>query len=83
MVVPIADAYYMAKNPQKVWKESEVMKKTAVQMKNNFQTFHKSGITLSPSKMNIYRLLPTWIIKIGLTLVFKSNIVRCLCISIQ
>lgn len=73
MVVPIADAYYMAKNAQKAWKESEVMKKTAVQMKNNFQTLHKSGITLSPSKMNIFRLLPTWIIKIGLTLVFKSN----------
>ncbi len=73
MVVPIADAYYMAKNPPMVWKESDVMKKTAMQMKHNFQTLHKSGIILSPKKMNMFRLLPVWILKIGLTLVFKSN----------
>ncbi len=73
MVVPIADAYYMAKNPPMVWKESDVMKKTAMQMKHNFQTLHKSGIVLSPKKMNMFRLLPVWILKIGLTLVFKSN----------
>lgn len=73
MVVPIADAYYIAKNPPMVWKESDVMKKTAVQMKNNFQTLHKSGIALSPSKMNMFRLLPAWTLKIGLTMVFNSN----------
>ena len=43
MVVPIADAYYIAKNPQMAWKETEVMKKTAIQMKYNFQTLYKSG----------------------------------------
>lgn len=42
MVVPIADAYYIAKNPQMAWKETEVMKKTAIQMKYNFQTLYKS-----------------------------------------
>ena len=73
MVVPIADAYYMAKNPPMVWKESDVMKKTAVQMKHNFNTLHKSGITLSPRKMNMFRLLLVWMLKIGLTLVFKSD----------
>lgn len=73
MVVPIADAYYMAKNPQMVWKEADVMKKTAAQMKNDFQTLHRSGITLSPRKMNMFRLLPVWMLKIGLTLVFKSD----------
>lgn len=73
MVVPIADAYYMARIPQKAWKENDVMQKTAVQMKHNFQTLHKTGIVLSPRKMNMFRLLPTWMLKIGLTLVFKSN----------
>ena len=73
MVVPIADAYYMARIPQKVWKEKDVMQKTAVQMKHNFQTLYKMGIVLSPRKMNMFRLLPTWMLKIGLTLVFKSN----------
>ena len=74
MVVPIADAYYMARIPQKVWKEKDVMQKTAVQMKHNFQTLYKMGIVLSPRKMNMFRLLPTWMLKIGLTLVFKSDL---------
>lgn len=73
MVVPIADAYYMARIPQKAWKEDNVMQKTAVQMKHNFQTLYKRGIVLSPRKMNMFRLLPTWMLKIELTLVFKSN----------
>ena len=73
MVVPIADAYYMAGIPQKAWKEDNVMQKTAVQMKHNFQTLYKMGIVLSPRKMNMFRLLPTWMLKIGLTLVFKSD----------
>ena len=73
MVVPIADAYYMARIPQEAWKEDNVMQKTAVQMKYNFQTLYKMGIVLSPRKMNMFRLLPIWMLKIGLTLVFKSN----------
>lgn len=73
MVVPIADAYYMARIPQKAWKEDNVMQKTAVQMKHNFQTLYKMGIVLSPRKMNMFRLLPTWMLKIGLTLIFKSD----------
>ena len=73
MVVPIADTYYMARIPQKAWKENDVMQKTAVQMKHNFQTLHKMGIVLLPRKMNMFRLLPTWMLKIGLAIVFKSN----------
>ena len=73
MVVPIADAYYKAKDPRLAWKESEIMRETAEQMKHNFQLLHKSGIVLSPRKMNLFRLLPVCVLKIGLKLVFKSN----------
>lgn len=73
MVVPIADAYYMAGNPQKAWKEDKVMQKTAVQIKHNFQMLYKSGIVLSPRKMNMFRLLPAGILRVGLIAVFKSN----------
>ena len=76
MVVPIADAYYMAKNPQMTWKETDVMQKTAVQMKLNFRTLHKSGVVLSPRKMNMFRLLPIFILKIALIAVYKSNFVE-------
>ena len=73
MVVPIADAYYMARNPKAIWKENTIMLKTAVQLKHNFQMLKKLGIVLSPRKMNMFRLLPTWMLKIGLAFVFKSN----------
>ena len=73
MVVPIADAYYMAGNPQMAWKEDKVMQKTAVQIKHNFRMLRNVGIVLSPRKMNVFCLLPTWILRRGLTLVFKSD----------
>lgn len=73
MVVPIADAYYEADNPKEVWREKKVMLKTAKQMKNNFKELYGSGIKLSPWKMNLFRLMPTFILKVGLTVTFKSN----------
>lgn len=73
MVVPLADAYYKAKSPESVWKEFEIMGETAKQMKVNFKTIHGMGISLSPRKMNIFRLAPTVMIKLGLILTFKSN----------
>ena len=73
MVVPIADAYYEAKEPREVWRECAIMTKTAKRMKRNFNSLHDSGITLSPKKMNIFRYFPTFILKIGLIIVFRSN----------
>lgn len=73
MVVPIADAYYKAHNPQKVWEENEVMLDTARQIKMNFKTLHSFGVNISPKKMNIFRLSPVSILKAGLILTFKSN----------
>lgn len=73
MVVPIADAYYEAQNPKEVWRENEIMVKTARRMKRNFNLLHNFGTKLSPRKMNIFRYFPVLILKIGLTIIFKSN----------
>lgn len=73
MVVLIADAYYEAQNPKEVWRECEIMTKTAKRMKRNFNLLYDSGIALSPRKMNIFRYLPIFILKKGLTLIFTSN----------
>lgn len=73
LVVPIADAYYKAQIPEKVWKESKIMTKTAKQVKANFKTLYNRGINLSPRKMNIFRLLPICMLKVGLSITFKSN----------
>lgn len=73
MVVPIADAYYKAKNPQKVWKEPGIMIETAHQIKLNFQALCERGIRLSPIKMNIFRIIPVCILKAGFTMIFRSS----------
>ncbi len=73
MVVPIADAYYEAQNPKEVWRECEIMAKTAKRLKRNFNLLYDLGITLSPKKMNIFRYLPIFILKKGLTIIFRSN----------
>lgn len=73
MVVPIADAYYEAQLPKEAWREPEIMAKTAQRMKKNFKSLHDAGITLSPRKMNLFRCLPIFVLKIGLTLVFRSD----------
>ncbi len=73
MVVPIADAYYEAQNPKEVWRECEIMTKTAKRMKRNFNLLYDLGITLSPRKINIFRFLPVFMLKKGLTIIFRSN----------
>ncbi len=73
MVVPIADAYYEAGCPEKVWREKRVMTKTAKQMKRNFRELYDSGVNLSPWKMNLFRLMPVWILRAGITVTFMSS----------
>ena len=76
MVVPIADAYYEAADPKKAGRERSLMNRTARRMKRNFCTLHKLGITLSPKKINIFRLFPIPILSVGLSIVFQSNFGR-------
>lgn len=73
MIVPIADAYYEAKNPSKAGLEKEVMLKTARQMKDNFTSLRKLGIKLSPMKMNLFCYIPVSILSLGLSRVFMSK----------
>ena len=73
MVVPIADAYYKADNPQKAGQERDVMLATAKQLRRNFSLLHKSGIVLSPPKMNLFRFLPVSVLGMGLGVVFRSK----------
>ena len=73
LVVPIADAYYKAENPEEVWKEADIMNDTARQIKNNFQKLYRSGVKLSPPKMHLLRLLPAPVLQAIFTQVFKSR----------
>ncbi|MDE6531008.1 MAG: ketopantoate reductase family protein [Lachnospiraceae bacterium] len=73
MVVPIADAYYKADEPEKAGRERKVMISTAKRLRHNFSLLHELGIPLSPSKMNVFRFLPISILSTGLGVVFQSK----------
>ena len=52
---------------------SALMKETAKQIKKNIKVLHKSGKTISPKKLNLFRTLPVLILRTGLTCVYKSK----------
>lgn len=73
MVVPLADAYYQTKNPESVGKDQQVMRKTAIQLKENFKALYTNLHTLSPCKMHIFRLLPIPVLTYILSQTFKTS----------
>ncbi|MCR4789384.1 MAG: ketopantoate reductase family protein [Lachnospiraceae bacterium] len=73
MVVPIADAYYEAKDPEHAGKDFSLMKETANRIKMNFRCIRHKNITLSPAKMNIFLILPTVLTAVILGFVFRSE----------
>ena len=58
MVVPIADAYYEAADPEHAGRDAALMRKTAKQIRDNLSAIAARKIRLSPGKMQAFRLLP-------------------------
>ncbi len=73
LVVPIADAYYKAENPEAVWREKEVVAGAAREIQDNFRTLCHAGMSLSPWKLNLFRLLPVWILRRIFAVIFRSR----------
>lgn len=73
MVVPMADAYYEACSPECVGKDPLLMLRTAKRLKRNFQWLKKSGFRIIPVQLNIFRILPSFILMIGLALLYQSS----------
>lgn len=73
MVVPIADAYYEADDPENAGTEKALMLRTAQRIKRNFRILRRIGIEICPSKMNLFRTVPTAVLGMGLGLVFQSD----------
>lgn len=73
MVVPIADAYYESKEPEKAGTDSTLMSKTAEKICRNMKWLKKHKGKLSPGKFYIFLILPKHLIKIGLAFAFKSK----------
>ena len=73
MVVPIADAYYEADDPANVGADKTVMAHTAKTLQKNFRTLTRNGIHLSPAKMQMFRLLPLFLLRTALKFTFQSS----------
>ena len=73
MVVPIADAYYEAGDPANAGADRVVMAHTAKTLRANFRTLARSGVHLSPVKMQIFRFLPLPILRPALKFTFQSS----------
>ena len=73
MVVPIADAYYEAEDPENAGKNAALMRKTAKQIRDNLGAIAARNIRLSPGKMHAFRVLPVPLVGWILGLVFQSS----------
>lgn len=73
MVVPIADAYYEAADPEHAGRDAVLMRKTAKQIRDNLNVNAARKIRLSPGKMQAFRLLPVPLVGWVLGLVFQSS----------
>ena len=73
MVVPIADAYYEASDPENAGRDAALMRKTAKQIRNNLSAIAARKIRLSPGKMQAFRLLPVPLVGFVLGFVFRSQ----------
>jgi 2-dehydropantoate 2-reductase len=73
MVVPIADAYYEAADPEHAGRDAVLMRKTAKQIRDNLNVIAARKIRLSPGEMQTFRLLPVPIVGRVLGLVFQSS----------
>ena len=73
MVVPIADVYYEASDPENAGRDAVLMRKTAKQIRNNLSAIAARKIRLSPGKMQVFRLLPVPLVGFVLGFVFRSQ----------
>lgn len=73
MVVPLADAYYMADDSRLVHKNRAVMRRTAQTLHDNFAKLKERGDAISPVKLNLFHLCPVWMMSVILPFVYNSS----------
>ncbi len=73
MVVPIADAYYEAADPEHAGEDQALMRLTARRLRRNFRRLSSMGLPLSPRKLTLFRDLPLPLLQFGLSAVYKSS----------
>ena len=73
LVVPLADAYYEASDPEQAGNDGALMRLTARRIRDNLDRLVRDGIRLSPGKLHLFRVLPPWLTGFILGVVYRSG----------
>lgn len=74
MVGPLGDViYYDGGNNYSVAKNSSAIKQMNLALRENFIFLHDSGIGIVPWKLNIFRIMPLWILNLSMKYVFNTH----------
>ena len=73
LVVPLADAYYEAADPERAGCDAALMRRTALRIRANLGGLDRRGMRLSPGKLLLFRSLPTWLMGFILGVIYRSD----------
>lgn len=73
LVVPLADAYYEAADPERAGCDAALMRRTALRIRANLGGLDRRGMRLSPGKLRLFRSLPTWLMGFILGVIYRSD----------
>ena len=73
LVVPLAEVYYRAEQPERAYKEWRIMQTAAKQLQGNFNKLHQLGVPITPNKLKIIRYLPAAVLTVILSLVYRTK----------
>ena len=73
LVVPIADAYDEADDPKNAGKDRFLMRKTARNIRDNLKAVASRGVSITPEKLNMFRVLPEGLVSVALGFAFRSH----------
>ena len=75
LVVPLANAiYFDGGDAYSTAKNKEAIRMMSATLRTNFKGLKAKGIPITPSKMNVFRLCPLWIMRLLLRLFCKSKL---------
>ena len=74
MVIPMANAIYLdGGDAYSTSKNNEAMTKMCLWLKENFRALRKMKILITPFKLNLFLICPTWLLKYSLKLLFRTK----------
>jgi 2-dehydropantoate 2-reductase len=75
LVVPLANAiYFDGGDTYSTAKNKDAIRRMSATLRKNFKALKAKGIPITPSKMNVFRLCPLWIMRLLLRLFCKSKL---------